>query len=129
MLRFLLCCVRGRRSSRHQRRAAAIDDVFRDIDLLALVLTQLDSVAQLAQGDAVCQHWHEVARSNLVWKRFLATAFPGAEALAGVYSSQYAGLESVEIGVIEGSRHFIMLDQPDAFAERLAAVIANGEGE
>ena len=53
----------------------------------------------------------------------------GAEALAGVYSSQYAGLESVEIGVIEGSRHFIMLDQPDAFAERLAAVIANGEGE
>ncbi|MBO6765835.1 alpha/beta fold hydrolase [Maricaulis sp.] len=53
----------------------------------------------------------------------------GAEALAGVYSSQYAGLESVEVGVIEGSRHFIMIDQPDAFAERLAAVIANGEGE
>jgi len=53
----------------------------------------------------------------------------GAEALAGVYASQYAGLESVEVDVIEGSRHFIMLDQPDAFGERLAAVIGNGEGE
>ncbi|NHK28738.1 alpha/beta hydrolase [Parvularcula flava] len=48
------------------------------------------------------------------------------EALLGVYQGQYAGLENVTFIVVPDSRHFIMLDQPDAFAEALQDFI---EGE
>jgi len=52
-----------------------------------------------------------------------------AETLAGLYRTQYADLATVQVEVIEGARHFIMLDRPDAFAARLAEVVANGEGQ
>jgi len=42
-----------------------------------------------------------------------------SEKLLSIYQNQYAGLESVEVHIISGSRHFIMLDQPDAFADAL----------
>ncbi|MBL4616622.1 MAG: alpha/beta hydrolase [Robiginitomaculum sp.] len=35
------------------------------------------------------------------------------------YSTLYAGLENVEFKIVENSRHFIMLDQPEAFAHEL----------
>lgn len=41
------------------------------------------------------------------------------EVLLGVYEAQYEGLENVTFIVIPDSRHFIMLDQPEAFADAL----------
>ncbi|MCF6293932.1 MAG: alpha/beta hydrolase [Robiginitomaculum sp.] len=35
------------------------------------------------------------------------------------YSALYIGLENVEFKIVENSRHFIMLDQPEAFAHEL----------
>ena len=90
---------RNPKRGRHQRRAAVvIDQVFRDSDLLVLVLSQLSSVTQLAHADAVSRHWHEVGRSNMVWKGFLASAFPGAEAFAGVSSFRavYARMRGID---------------------------------
>jgi len=48
------------------------------------------------------------------------------QALLGVYQAQYAGLENVTFIVVLDSRHFIMLDQPDEFAQALQAFV---EGE
>ena len=46
----------GRGKRRHQRALdAAKMDVLRDADLLVLIFSELSSVAQLAQADAVCQ--------------------------------------------------------------------------
>ncbi len=53
------------------------------------------------------------------------------ESLESVYRNQYAGLETLDLNRIDGSRHFIMLDQPEAFHAVLAGVqaddIAGGE--
>ena len=58
-------CPMGRGKRRHQRALdAAKMDVLRDADLLVLIFSELSSVAQLAQADAVCQEWHKVGRSN-----------------------------------------------------------------
>ncbi|GGC95601.1 alpha/beta fold hydrolase [Aquisalinus flavus] len=48
------------------------------------------------------------------------------EALLGVYEAQYTGLENVTFIVVPDSRHFIMLDQPEAFAAALQNFV---EGE
>ena len=48
------------------------------------------------------------------------------EVLLDVYEAQYAGLENVTFIVVSDSRHFIMLDQPDAFAAALQDFV---EGE
>ncbi|WP_323762880.1 alpha/beta hydrolase [Maricaulis sp.] len=52
-----------------------------------------------------------------------------ADQLESVYANQYAGLAAVELQRIEGSRHFIMLDQPAVFRTALGAVIARPDGE
>ena len=50
------------------------------------------------------------------------------EALESVYRDQYAGLAMLDLHRIDGSRHFIMLDQPEAFRSVLTRVIG-AEGE
>ena len=46
-----------------------------------------------------------------------------SDQLRTVYEDQYAGLADVDIHVVANSRHFIMLDQPDAFADALGRVL------
>ena len=38
----------------------------------------------------------------------------------GMYSAAYAGLKDVKLKRVDGGFHFIMLDQPDAFAAAIA---------
>lgn len=52
-----------------------------------------------------------------------------ADQLESVYATQYAGLASLDLQRIDGSRHFIMLDQPDVFRAALGAVIARQNEE
>lgn len=52
--------------------------------------------------------------------------------LLSIYEGQYEGLDGVKVRIITGSRHFIMLDQPDAFVDALGRLLADeqpgGEG-
>jgi len=50
-----------------------------------------------------------------------------SDQLLAIYENQYSGLPSVEVSIITGSRHFIMLDQPDAFVAALARVLADNQ--
>lgn len=45
------------------------------------------------------------------------------DALAARYSAQYQAIEALDVRVVADSRHFIMLDQPERFAEELARVV------
>ena len=49
------------------------------------------------------------------------------EELSTLYESQYEKLANVEIDIVANSRHFIMLDQPDAFATALSRVLRNND--
>ncbi len=51
-----------------------------------------------------------------------------SDQLRALYEGQYAGLADVDVHIIADSRHFIMLDQPDAFADVLGGVL-NGDRE
>jgi pimeloyl-ACP methyl ester carboxylesterase len=47
-----------------------------------------------------------------------------SEAVQRLYAGQYAPLENASVEVIEGARHFLMIDQPDAFNARLARFLS-----
>lgn len=49
------------------------------------------------------------------------------EALLGTYEAQYAALPDVQVHIMADSRHFIMLDQPEAFLDALRAVLPSVE--
>ena len=49
-----------------------------------------------------------------------------APALESLYTEQYAGLDSVDFHTIDGARHFVMLDQPEAFHAVLAPLVTGG---
>lgn len=51
-----------------------------------------------------------------------ATGF-SKDAVRARYEAQYAAFPSVEIRMVDNSRHFIMLDAPDAFAAELARIV------
>ncbi len=51
----------------------------------------------------------------------------GAAALESVYAEQYAALDTLSLHRIDGSRHFIMLDQPEAFRSLLATILDGGQ--
>ena len=52
-------------------------------------------------------------------------AMPASKAAIGrLFRDQYAGLPNVEVRVVENSRHFVMMDRPDAFEVALAEVVA-----
>lgn len=53
-----------------------------------------------------------------------ANPFAPRERVEQLYRTAYANLEGAEFRVIEDSYHFIMLDQPEAFAAALAAALA-----
>jgi pimeloyl-ACP methyl ester carboxylesterase len=42
---------------------------------------------------------------------------------AGLYAEAYKGLPGVKLVPIDNSEHFIMLDQPDRFAEEVEAFL------
>lgn len=48
-----------------------------------------------------------------------------AEMVDGLYKGAFASAKTVSLQRIDGSRHFIMLDQPDAFAKAVDAFLAN----
>jgi pimeloyl-ACP methyl ester carboxylesterase len=52
-----------------------------------------------------------------------ATGF-SKDAVRARYEAQYAAFPSVKIRMVDNSRHFIMLDAPDAFAAELARLIS-----
>ncbi len=51
-----------------------------------------------------------------------------SDQLRAIYEGQYAELTDVDVRVIANSRHFIMLDQPDAFAIALNGVLTGDRG-
>ena len=52
-------------------------------------------------------------------------AMPASKAAIGqLFRDQYAGLPNAEVRVVENSRHFVMVDRPDAFEVALAEVVA-----
>ena len=52
-------------------------------------------------------------------------AMPVPKAAIGrLFRDQYGGLPNVEVRVVENSRHFVMVDRPDAFEAALAEVVA-----
>ncbi|WP_127566190.1 alpha/beta fold hydrolase [Glycocaulis alkaliphilus] len=59
----------------------------------------------------------------------LAPWAPGApvdaETLQTMYAAQYAPLENGSVEIVEGARHFLMIDQPAAFSARLARFLAD----
>ena len=46
-----------------------------------------------------------------------------SDQLRAIYEGQYAGLADVDVRIIVDSRHFIMLDRPDAFADALGGML------
>lgn len=46
-----------------------------------------------------------------------------AQALAARYGAQYAAIDALDVRVVPDSRHFIMLDQPERFAEELTRIV------
>ena len=46
-----------------------------------------------------------------------------SDQLRAIYEGQYTGLADVDVRIIANSRHFIMLDRPDAFAHALGEVL------
>jgi pimeloyl-ACP methyl ester carboxylesterase len=53
---------------------------------------------------------------------------PGAppEAVEAIYARAFAGLRGVRILRVDGAEHFLMLDQPEAFARRVAVFLKPG---
>ena len=52
-----------------------------------------------------------------------------SDQLRAIYEGQYAGLADVDVRIIADSRHFIMMDRPEAFARALSEVlIGDGQG-
>ncbi len=49
------------------------------------------------------------------------------EVIAERYGAQYEAISSLDVRVIPNSRHFIMLDQPEAFADALAAIVGDAQ--
>lgn len=46
-----------------------------------------------------------------------------APAVEAIYARAYAGLPKAQLLRVDGAYHFLMLDQPDAFAERVEAFL------
>src|SRR5690606_22762908 len=61
-----------------------------------------------------------------VWAVYASDADGGAPAAMAdaMWSREWAGLPGVTLRRIDGSRHFIMADQPDAFARTVDAFLA-----
>ncbi len=55
-----------------------------------------------------------------------ANAFAPRERVEPLYSAAYEGLEGMQLTIVEDSYHFIMFDQPDAFAAALDAALNDG---
>jgi pimeloyl-ACP methyl ester carboxylesterase len=77
--------------------------------------------------DALSRDWRPALEAVEVPVTVLVphNAFIGvsADALAARYGAQYQAIEAVDVRVVADSRHFIMLDQPERFAEELARVL------
>ncbi|WP_049763125.1 alpha/beta fold hydrolase [Hirschia baltica] len=52
-----------------------------------------------------------------------ATGFP-KNAVAGAYQINYAALQNVDLRMIENARHYLMMDQPEAFAAEVSRFVA-----
>ncbi len=55
-----------------------------------------------------------------------SAGFPKA-AVAGVYQMNYANLKGVDLRMIEDARHYVMLDQPEAFAEEITRFVTSSQ--
>ena len=69
-------------------------------------------------------HLPSIAQPVLVLAAWEA-AMPASKAAIGrLFRDQYAGLPNVDVRVVENSRHFVMVDRPEAFEAALAEVVA-----
>lgn len=55
----------------------------------------------------------------------LGASFPDAAIVKGNYEKQYAKLATKQIEIADGSKHFIMFDQPEWFYKNVNAFLAN----
>ena len=89
------------------------------------------AVAQ-AMGDVAGSDFRPILATVSAPVTVLAAWSEGApyssDQLRAIYEGQYAGLTDVDVRVIANSRHFIMLDQPDAFANALGGVLTADRG-
>jgi len=89
------------------------------------------AVAQ-AMGDVAGSDFRPILAKVSAPVTVLAAWSEGApyssDQLRAIYEGQYAGLTDVDVRVIANSRHFIMLDQPDAFANALGGVLTADRG-
>ncbi len=89
------------------------------------------AVAQ-AMGDVAGSDFHPILAKVSAPVTVLAAWSEGApyssDQLRAIYEDQYAGLTDVDVRAIANSRHFIMLDQPGAFANALGAVLTADRG-
>ncbi|NVE95266.1 alpha/beta fold hydrolase [Altererythrobacter lutimaris] len=54
-----------------------------------------------------------------------SNAFAPRERVEALYAGAYDGLEGAQVAIVEDSFHFIMFDQPEAFASALEAALAS----
>ena len=89
------------------------------------------AVAQ-AMGDVAGSDFRPILATVSAPVTVLAAWSEGApysrDQLRAIYEGQYAELTDVDVRVIANSRHFIMLDQPDAFAIALNGVLTGNRG-
>ena len=64
-----------------------------------------------------------IAQPVLVLAAWDADMLAPKAAIERLFTSQYAALPNVEVRVVENSRHFVMVDRPDAFKAALAEVV------
>ena len=113
------------------QQGAAIQAASADHQALVVSYVAMSDQATVAQGmfEALFLDWRgglgrvEAPVTLLVpHNGFIAME---AEALAARYGAQYAVLDALDVQIITDSRHFIMLDQPERFADQLNAVIGD----
>lgn len=85
--------------------------------------TVATAFAEIAGGD-FRDGLADVRARVLVLAAWAEGAPVSADRIAALYQDQYQALAGAEIRIIEDSRHFIMADQPDAFAQTLRAFLA-----
>ena len=113
--------------------AASAAGFSRDPATQARIVTWSLAGDRRAMATAIREVMTTDARPGLAAMTTPVTALYAADADGGApaaladatWSREYAALPGVELVRIDGSRHFIMADQPERFAERLDAFLAD----
>ena len=87
------------------------------------------AVVAQAMGEVASSDFRPILANVSASVTVLAAWSEGApysrDQLRTTYEGQYAGLADVDVRIVDNSRHFIMLDQPGAFADALGRVLTD----